>query len=63
MILEWRGHRATFLPQVWEELPQPPDFLRALKQKAGLASEFWAGDLRLSRYTVRKFVEPAEPGR
>ena len=58
VILEWRGRRATFLPQVWEQLPQPAQFLAALKRKAGLAADFWAADLRVSRYEVRKFTEP-----
>lgn len=56
--LEWRGQRATFLPQVWEQLPQPGDFLAALKRKAGLPADFWAKNLRLSRFSVRKFAQP-----
>jgi AmmeMemoRadiSam system protein A len=60
VILEWRGARATFLPQVWEQLPEPREFLAALKRKAGLAPGFWADDLKLSRYRVRKFVEAGE---
>jgi len=58
VILEWRGQRATFLPQVWEQLPEPRQFLAALKRKAGLPADFWAHDLRLQRYRVRKFLEP-----
>jgi AmmeMemoRadiSam system protein B/AmmeMemoRadiSam system protein A len=58
VILEWRGRRATFLPQVWEQLPQAAGFLNALKIKAGLAPDFWAEDLLLARYQVRKFAEP-----
>ncbi len=57
VVLEWRGRRATFLPQVWEQLPQPREFLAALKHKAGLPADFWATDLRLSRYRVRKFAQ------
>lgn len=57
VILEWRHHRGTFLPQVWEQLAEPILFMRHLKQKAGLAPDFWAGDLRLSRYTVEKYKE------
>jgi AmmeMemoRadiSam system protein B/AmmeMemoRadiSam system protein A len=57
VILEWRGHRATFLPQVWEQLPQARTFLAALKRKAGLAADFWSHDVQLSRYRVRKFLE------
>jgi AmmeMemoRadiSam system protein A len=57
VLLEWRGRSATFLPQVWEQLPLPAEFLNALKRKAGLAADFWHHDLRLSRYRVRKFVK------
>ena len=57
MTLEYRGRHATFLPQVWEQLPAPADFLAALKRKAGLPEDFWAEALRLSRYRVRKFEE------
>jgi AmmeMemoRadiSam system protein A len=59
VILEWRGRHATFLPQVWEQLPDPANFMAALKRKAGLAADFWASDIRLSRYRVRKFEEVA----
>jgi hypothetical protein len=55
LILEWRGHRATFLPQVWEQLPKPSEFMAALKRKAGLAADFWAPDVKLERYRARKF--------
>ncbi len=65
LILEWRGRRATFLPQVWEQLPQAAAFLNALKLKAGLPPDFWADDVRLARYEVRKFAEvrPARASR
>jgi hypothetical protein len=55
VVLAWRGHRATFLPKVWEELPDPRDFLRHLRRKALLPDTFWAQDIRLSRYTVRSW--------
>ena len=54
VIFEWRGHRATFLPQVWAQLPEREAFMAALKRKAGLAEDFWAADVRLSRYRVDK---------
>jgi hypothetical protein len=57
VILEYRGRRATFLPQVWEQLETPAEFLAALKRKAGLPDDFWAESLRLARYRVRKFHE------
>ncbi|MBC8006443.1 MAG: AmmeMemoRadiSam system protein B [Prolixibacteraceae bacterium] len=58
IVLEYRGSRGTFLPQVWENLPEPRAFLAELKRKAGLAPGFWDDGLRLSRYTVAKWAEP-----
>jgi len=57
VILEHGWHRATFLPQVWEQLPDPQRFMAHLKAKAGLSADFWADDLRLSRYSVEKYEE------
>ena len=55
LILEHGYHRGTFLPSVWEQLPNPVDFLRHLKQKAGLPADFWADDIRVSRYHTESF--------
>ena len=57
VLLEYRRQRGTFLPQVWEQLPEPRAFLAHLKQKAGLPADFWAEEIRLSRYTVAKWRE------
>lgn len=57
VILEYNGHRATYLPQVWAHLPDPQSFLDELKVKAGLPEDFWSNDIRLSHYTVQKFSE------
>lgn len=57
VILEWHGRRGTFLPQVWESLPERHLFFAHLKQKAGLPADFWAPDVKLSRYEVRKWKE------
>jgi hypothetical protein len=57
LILRWRGQRATFLPQVWEQLPQPASFFSALKRKAGMPGDFWADDMLFARYEVLKFAE------
>lgn len=49
---------ATFLPQVWEQLPQPQDFLTHLCQKAGLAADAWLhSKLEVSTYQVQCFEE------
>ena len=50
LLLEWRGMKATFLPKVWEHVTGPHDFLRRLKEKAGLSGDFWAEDVRVWRY-------------
>jgi AmmeMemoRadiSam system protein A len=55
VILEFIELRSTFLPQVWESVPDPADFLGELKRKAGLPYRFWDPRIRLSRYTVEKF--------
>jgi AmmeMemoRadiSam system protein A len=57
VTLQCGGRRATFLPQVWESLPDPRDFLGHLKRKAGLPVDFWSDELAISRYTVEKFTE------
>lgn len=51
----FRELRSTFLPQVWEGLPHPAEFLAELKRKAGLPRSFWHPDVKLTRYTVEKF--------
>ena len=61
IILECDGRRATFLPQVWEQLPEPWQFMTQLKLKAGLPADFWShGDsiVKLWRYGVEKWKEP-----
>ncbi len=57
ITLEYGNNRSTFLPQVWDSLPQPREFLAQLKVKAGLYADFWDDGVRLSRYTVQKWCE------
>lgn len=57
VILEYGAARSTFLPQVWEQLSDPRQFLAHLKAKAGLSPDFWSPQILLSRYTVEKFKE------
>jgi len=47
--------RATFLPAVWEKLPDPRHFLAELKRKAGLPSDHWSDRVEVSRYEVYEF--------
>jgi len=50
LILEEGSRRGTFLPSVWESLPDQHDFLRHLKRKAGLPADYWSSTLKISRY-------------
>ena len=50
LIRQAGSHRATFLPAVWENVPEPAQFVRQLKQKAGLDADAWPPDLRCLRY-------------
>jgi len=50
LILEDKGRRGTFLPSVWESLPRVEEFLRHLKQKAGLPESHWSETIKVSRY-------------
>jgi AmmeMemoRadiSam system protein A len=57
VILALGERRATFLPQVWETLGEPRQFLAALKRKAGLPEGFWSERMRFARYRVTKWAE------
>jgi len=58
VALEYGRHHATLLPQVWERLGHPRDFLAALKMKARLPEDFWSPGILVSRYTVTTWKEP-----
>jgi AmmeMemoRadiSam system protein A len=57
IVFEYGHYRSTFLPQVWEQLPEAKTFMAHLKHKAGLHPDFWHDEVRLYRYTVTKFRE------
>ena len=57
VVLSACGRRATFLPQVWEQLPDPADFLAHLRRKAGLPAGGWGRDLTIETYTVTAWQE------
>lgn len=60
LIIRKGPYSATFLPQVWEQLPEKKDFLQNLCMKAGLPSDEWKkGDLQIFTYQVRYFEESA----
>jgi len=57
VVFESGIYRSTFLPQVWEQLPNTRDFMSHLKTKAGLSADFWSDEIKLSTYTVSKWKE------
>jgi AmmeMemoRadiSam system protein A len=57
VILQDRSHRGTFLPSVWDELPDRALFWRHLKRKAGLLPAEWPTSLRVFRYTAECFSQ------
>lgn len=57
IVLEADGRRATFLPQVWEGLPDKRRFLSELARKGGLPADVRLGRCRISRYRVMKWKE------
>ena len=64
VVIEKGVNKATFLPQVWEDLPRKEDFLSQLCIKAGLSPDEWRnGKLKVSVYTVEKFSEEPGPAR
>ena len=54
-----RWQRATFLPQVWDDLPDPDDFLGHLWLKAGVEPGTWPDGTALETYAVRAWHEDA----
>jgi AmmeMemoRadiSam system protein A len=59
LILQERALRSTFLPSVWESLPDPERFLEHLKLKAGLPVDYWSTSIRFWRYTTESFAAGA----
>ncbi|MCG5529831.1 AmmeMemoRadiSam system protein A [Halorhodospira halochloris] len=57
LILHDGKRRATFLPAVWENLPDPYEFLANLKAKAGLMPDHWSPTLHFARYTSITFSD------
>jgi AmmeMemoRadiSam system protein A len=55
LILGEGARRATFLPAVWEDLPDPREFVRHLKAKAGLGANYWSPRMKAERYTTESF--------
>lgn len=50
LLLEEETCRGTLLPSVWEDIGDKTEFLRRLKQKAGLPADYWSDSIRVRRY-------------
>ena len=57
IVLEEGYYRSTFLPSVWEQLPDKKQFLQHLKLKAGLPADYWSQSLRFFRYGTICYAE------
>jgi uncharacterized protein len=59
VVLRQGLRRATFLPQVWENVPEPEQFLALLCQKLGVPPDAWRREhLVVETYQVEEFREP-----
>ena len=57
LILKHKNNHATFLPKVWEKLPDPKEFISQLMAKAGLPADYWSDSVRFHRYRAVSFSE------
>jgi AmmeMemoRadiSam system protein A len=57
LVIIAEGRRATLLPKVWEMLPDPQQFLAALKTKCGLSGTYWSERLEFQRYRTTSYAE------
>lgn len=62
LILSEGTCKAIFLPQVWEHLAEPRQFLAQLKLKAGLPENHWSRYLAFQRFTSTSVAEAGAAG-
>jgi len=61
LIISDGGHRALFLPSVWEQLPKPEDFLSRLKLKAGMGDGYWSDGFQAQRFITGEIKQSQLP--
>ncbi|HMI97126.1 MAG TPA: AmmeMemoRadiSam system protein B [Micropepsaceae bacterium] len=59
LIIRDGDRRAIFLPSVWSGIPDPVNFIRNLKRKAGLAPDHWSASFQAFRFSTESFGDPA----
>ena len=52
LIIKDVGRQSVYLPEVWDQLPEKTDFLKSLKQKAGLAPDWFSDTFEAYRFTT-----------
>jgi AmmeMemoRadiSam system protein A len=57
LVMDFGSSRSTFLPKVWDHLPDPRSFVGELKLKAGLPRDYWSPDVVCFRYRTENFEE------
>jgi AMMECR1 domain-containing protein len=57
IVLKLNDRQATYLPQVWEQLPKFDDFFSSLCMKANLSSDCLSQHPEISTYRVEKYKE------
>jgi len=58
VLIRKGNHQATYLPQVWQQIPAKQDFLNSLCLKAGLPAESWKKEkIEVKIYQVENFKE------
>ncbi len=58
LIIRDGERRAIFLPSVWSGIPDPLNFIRSLKRKAGLPADHWSPSFQAFRYSTESFGDP-----
>ncbi|GIU21374.1 AmmeMemoRadiSam system protein A [Shewanella sp. MBTL60-007] len=57
LVLSEGNKRAVFLPQVWQQLPEPKEFIEALKVKGGWDRDYWSSNMEVEVFSVTHFCE------
>lgn len=60
LVIKEGSRCATFLPKVWETLPEPSQFVAQLKAKCGLPRDHWSALLEFQRYRTATYAETAD---
>jgi AmmeMemoRadiSam system protein A len=56
VVLNYQGRTSVFIPQMWEEIPDPREFLLHLKRKARFPAE-WQPGMSIDRFTAEHWEE------